>query len=198
MLKRKFIGVLTGLLLCVASMQAQQHWQCNVHDFQYDMTVYAALQLNGQGVAASEAYEVAAFCGEECRGIATAESIPGTDSTYYYLRIRSNVIAGDSITFKYYDPSTDEEIELNESLTFVSQSIAGFPSSPFTLTGEANVTMGDVNGDSRVSIADYTMTINDILGLPNVGFIDKAADLNNDGRISIADAIMIVNIILGI
>ena len=139
MLKRKLIGVLTGLLLCVASMQAQQHWQCNVHDFQYDMTVYAALQLNGQGVAASEAYEVAAFCGEECRGIATAESIPGTDSTYYYLRIRSNVIAGDSITFKYYDPSTDEEIELNESLTFVSQSIAGFPSSPFTLTGEANV-----------------------------------------------------------
>ncbi len=94
-------------LLCLlpfCSMYAQDtHWQCEVRNYQYDMTVYAALQIDGKKLDAATDYEVAAFCGDECRGVASVETIASTGTTYYYLRVRSNVSNNETITFKCYD-----------------------------------------------------------------------------------------------
>lgn len=59
------------------------------------------------------------------------------------------------------------------------------------------MTIGDVNGDGRISVADAISVINYALGRTPVSFISKAADLNNDENISLADAVSIVDIILG-
>lgn len=59
------------------------------------------------------------------------------------------------------------------------------------------MTMGDVNGDGRVSVADAISIINYVLGRTPVSFITKAADVNGDGGISLADAVAVVDIILG-
>ena len=61
---------------------------------------------------------------------------------------------------------------------------------------EPTIIMGDVNGNGIVTVADLTMLIDYILGLPDDGFIEEAADLNGDGKINIADATDLVDIIL--
>ena len=65
-----------------------------------------------------------------------------------------------------------------------------------TLTVNA-MTMGDVNGDGRISVADAIAIINYVLGRTPVSFIAKAADVNGDESISLADAVAVVDIILG-
>ena len=42
-------------------------WSCDIHAYQYDMSVYLSLQKDGVPVAGD--WVVAAFCGEECLGI---------------------------------------------------------------------------------------------------------------------------------
>lgn len=59
------------------------------------------------------------------------------------------------------------------------------------------MTLGDVNGDGRVSVADAISIINYVLGRNPVSFITKAADVNGDESISLADAVAVVDIILG-
>ena len=61
------------------------------------------------------------------------------------------------------------------------------------------VTLGDVNGDGEVTVADANMIVNHYTG--NLDgtekFSEKAADMNGDGEITIADANEIVNMYVG-
>ena len=185
------------LVLPLCCMQAQEsHWQCYIHSYQYDMTVYPELQLGGQTIKAAADYELAAFCGDECRGVATVETISGTDKTYYYLRVRSNASEGETITFKYYHTATGQEMTLNEEMTFESQSVQGLPSEPYVLTGENTVTLGDVNGDTEIDVMDAIDLIDYILGTESDTFIQGAADVNADGEVDVVDVIDLIDIIL--
>ena len=56
--------------------------------------------------------------------------------------------------------------------------------------------LGDVNGDTKISITDAVGIVNYILGNVSATFLPEAADVNGDGGISITDAVKIVNIIL--
>lgn len=58
-------------------------------------------------------------------------------------------------------------------------------------------TLGDVNGDGRISVADAISIINYVLGRTPASFITVAADVNSDGDITLADAVATVDKILG-
>ena len=64
-----------------------------------------------------------------------------------------------------------------------------------TITSPA-VTIGDVNGDGMVDVADGVEIVNYILNNPSADFNAAAADVNHDGQITIADAVGVMNIIL--
>ena len=130
----KYIIMAFAALLSLTANAAEPDWSCDANDYEYDMTVFAALSINGQTVAPSE-YTLAAFCGEECRGVATVVSSNGND--YYYLRVRSNVKSGETITFRAYNKTADEEVKqhwLLTSLPFTANERTGFPSTPFVVT----------------------------------------------------------------
>ena len=133
--KIRLISWLVCLLFPFGYLQAQEtHWNCNIADYEFDMTMYLNLQIDGQVVTNLKGYEVAAFCGEECRGIATVESIDGaTDVSYYYLRVRSNQAKGESYVIKVYEKETGKEFTIDEKMEFVSQSVIGYPSTPKNL-----------------------------------------------------------------
>ncbi len=57
-------------------------------------------------------------------------------------------------------------------------------------------TVGDTNGDSKVTVTDAVGIVNYILGRAPSVFITKAADVNGDGDITITDAVNVINIIL--
>ena len=65
--------------------------------------------------------------------------------------------------------------------------------SKLTLT-EALV--GDVNGDSKVTVTDAVGIVNHVLHRTPSVFIIKAADVNGDGNITVSDAVKVVNIVL--
>lgn len=186
-------------LLPLCYIQAQgTHWECNIRNYRYDMTAYVALEMDGTMLDASTDYEVAAFCDDECRGVATVEMIEGVEECYYYLRIRSNVTDGETINFRCYHHTTGKEIVLDETVDFVSLSNLGYPSKPFVLTNKNNLLPGDVNGDGSITAVDMMMLINKVLGKQvSSSFNETGADTNADGTITAVDLMKLINIILG-
>ncbi|MBR1787569.1 MAG: hypothetical protein IJ762_00055 [Bacteroidaceae bacterium] len=61
---------------------------------------------------------------------------------------------------------------------------------------QAKYTIGDVNEDDNVSIADVTALVNIVLG-KTTDYQVKVADVNEDNSVSIADVTALVNIVLG-
>ena len=168
-------------------------WTVNPHDYQYDMTVYGSLVVDGATVTDFENYEIGAFVGDECRGVAEVNSQGGY--TWLYIRVRSNVASGETVKFKIYDKTEGKAFNAVETVDFASNGQEGMPSSPATLTLK-RYTLGDVNDDGVVTIADVTAVLFIIAGQGD-GFIKEAADANQDGSVGIADVTKILSIIAG-
>ena len=58
------------------------------------------------------------------------------------------------------------------------------------------IKMGDVNGDSSITMADIVETINYIMGAPSDSFIKEAADMNGDDSITMADVVAIIALMM--
>lgn len=142
------------LLCCMAlwasALSAQPHWTCDYRQYQNDMTVYFMLK-NGDAVitAALDNYEVAAFVGGECRGVATFETQTGTNGvelTYGFLKVYSNSVGNETVTLKYYDKAAAKERSVRDvSLPFVSNANVGYPSAPVDFPLEFDVTVASSN-----------------------------------------------------
>lgn len=201
-MKRNLRMILT-CLCCVLAMGAQAqdapHWSVNIYDYQYDMTAYVTLVVDDEVVTDLSGYEIAAFCGTECRGVATVETVTagGQQKSYAYLRIRSNQEQGETITFKVYDKTYERELGVeNTTLTFKSLDVQGLPSNPLQLQVSAAVP-GDVTGEGDVDLFDIVAIMDWILGNntdPN--FVVSAADFNGDGEVDVFDVVDMMDWIL--
>ena len=191
----RLLSSMVFLFVTTTVLHAQDSgWSVNEPDYQYDMTAYIELSLGGAVVDDYSNYEVGAFVGNECRGVAKVDSKNGY--TWLYLRIWSNKASGESIELKTYDKTTGKTYRVLETIDFVSQSMVGQPSSPMTATVKT-YTLGDVNDDGRINIADVTSTLSIMAGNSNDKFIREAADANEDGRVNIADVTKILSIMAG-
>ena len=191
-------------LVCLAYMLAmamvmyaqgnERGWTVNPYDYQYDMTIYAQLKIDNAVVSDYSNYEVAAFVGNECRGVAEIQT--KDNSTWLYIRVRSASASGEKISFKLFDKTEDKIKRIAETLDFQSLAQEGMPSSPIDLT-PAEYTSGDVNDDGKINSKDLMLVIKKILkqDLPN-GTIEDAMDMNNDGKYNSKDLQLIINIIL--
>lgn len=132
--KKHIITMLLCVVLSMAAHAQTSHWQCDTYEYEYDMTVYFAVEKNGATVTDFDNYEVAAFVGDECRGVGgyvSSETAGGETVTYGYQRVHSNSSSGETVTFKVYDKALAKEYEVEAySLTFQSQGVVGMPSSP--------------------------------------------------------------------
>ena len=191
----RLLSSMVFLFVTTTVLHAQDSgWTVNEPDYQYDMTAYIELSLGGAVVDDYSNYEVGAFVGNECRGVAKVDSKNGY--TWLYLRIWSNEASGESIELKTYDKTTGKTYRVLETIDFVSQSMVGQPSSPMTATVKT-YTLGDVNDDGRINIADVASALSIMAGKSNDKFIREAADANEDGRVNIADIAKILAIIAG-
>jgi len=197
-MKKKILFTLISVLLPLSLWAQESHWQCNPGDFQYDMTVLVSLELDDATITDLSNYEIAAFCGDECRGVVSAEDVLDANSTQIgYLRVRSNSSSGESITFKVYDKTEQKEISVqNTKVTFSDNATQGTRSTPFMLDITQRYTLGDVNGDGKITTFDITRIVDFILNGVEENFIKEAADMNGDGKITTFDITQIVSIIL--
>lgn len=138
------------------------HWSVNPYDYQYDMTVYAQLKLNNTIVTDYSDLEVAAFVGDECRGVAEPQSVDKDGTKYYwlYMRVRSNQESGEVISFKFYDKTAGTETDLRNTADFVSLAQIGTASSPYTLSMEYTITFETGGGSAVAAITqEYNSSI---------------------------------------
>ena len=173
----------------------ESRWTVNEHDYQYQMSIYAKLVIDEQDVTDYSNYEVAAFVGNECRGVATVNSQGGY--TWLWMFARSNSASGEKISFKIFDKTTGKEKRIAETIDFVSDGQIGEASSPTTFT-LAKYTPGDVNDDTKINSTDIVYVRRIILGMDSPNQIKEAADLNEDGKINSTDIVYIRRLILGI
>ena len=191
-------------LVCLAYMVAmamvayaqgnESGWTVNPYDYQYDMTIYAQLKIDNAVVSDYSNYEVAAFVGDECRGVAEIQT--KENSTWLYIRVRSASASGEKISFKLFDKTEGKIKRIAETVDFESQGLEGMPSSPFDLTS-AKYTPGDVNDDGSINIADVTSILSIMAGNQSDSLIREAADVNDDGAINVADVTSVLSIMAG-
>ena len=195
-MKKKILFTLISVLLPLSLWAQESHWQFDFHEFEYDMTVFVNLKLDDELLTDWSNYEVAAFCGSECRGILTEEDILDTGSAKVgQLRVRSNSSSGETITFKVYDKTEQKEINVQDTkVTFKGDDKIGSASAPFTLDITQRYTPGDVNGDNRINVMDIQLIINKMFKrtLP-ANFVEAAADVNGDGRVNVMDIQLVIN-----
>lgn len=103
--------MLIVLVVAVCSLKGAfaSAWTVNPADYRYDMSLYFELSFGNPAAwdAASD-YEVAAFVGDECRGV--SEILPNANDCLY-MRIRSNEANGETVTFKLRKKgSTDDAV----------------------------------------------------------------------------------------
>jgi hypothetical protein len=120
------------LLVPVCVYANDPHWEYDSYSFQYDMSMYISIHQQGVETDQWDNLELAAFCNDECRGIAEV-GLVSAGPKYYYLRVRSNVSSGETISFKCYDKTNDKEIAFLETVTFESLKRYGYPSDPYIL-----------------------------------------------------------------
>jgi hypothetical protein len=131
-------------------------------------TVDVAAELAGAGITPAEGDIVAAFVGDECRGVGQWP-LDG-DLTVFLAE------EGETVSLRYYDATGKRIITFDDA------------------TG--GVVIGDATGDGVVDVSDYIGIANYILGNAPAGFNEKAADVNGDGIVDVSDYIGVANIIL--
>ena len=133
---------------------------------------------------------IAAFVGNECRGVAERMYFPFGDSYMYALMVYSNETSGEELTFKYYNSNTGEIVDYYETYDFTSDMIVGNGFGTFGLSRE----LGDISSLTTASISDaYPNPFNPVTsfeytlveaGMVNVAVYDisgrMVAELVND------------------
>ena len=129
--RRAAIALLMILLHGVGA-SASTPWEVNPSDYRYDMSLYLDVSFAATKMDYSR-YDVGAFVGDECRGVAERLPLAG-GSECLYLRARSNSANGETMTFKYRNRETGE-VQPIDGVTFQFESDGrmGYPSEPFAV-----------------------------------------------------------------
>ena len=117
-MKRK-LSFLTLLLIFCSTMFGQSHWTVNENTYNSTMnvTTYAEIYGELQNGASTASLEIAAFCGNEVRGVANIEYDPINLDYSAWMTIHGDS-QKDTITFKLYDHSTDTEYATDYMLKY--------------------------------------------------------------------------------
>jgi gliding motility-associated-like protein len=117
-------------LLCTGAFQtmAQPDWSVNASDYEFTMTV-TGIGLFQCVESMDENDMVAAFVGEECRGVQFFNTnIEG--QMLAYLTVYDNLPEGSTVTFKLYDASEDKVYDDVFPIEFQENGITGNPAMP--------------------------------------------------------------------
>ena len=119
----------------------EPNWSVNDKQFQYSMTVFSRLIIEGE--ISRDPYDmVGAFVGDELRGVANLEYVDALDAYEAFVNIYSNSASGETITWKAYDASTGRVHEhVTPAVSFVANDIQGTVNNPIDLEAGEEISM---------------------------------------------------------
>lgn len=125
--------------LWLHAFAAVPNWFVAPSGFEHNMTISGVIFFNNVE-STDENDIVAAFVGNDCRGIARLKRFPVTGHYTYGLIIYSNQPSGETVTFKAYDASSDKIMDISITRPFEANENVGSDLDPLQLY--ANATAG--------------------------------------------------------
>jgi len=147
-----------------------EEWKINPPDFIYNGLVTAKVFIEGIAV---ESGFLAAFSGEECRGIAVPVYYTPSGHYVFELKCYSNLLTGDVLTFRYYSIMEDRIYNLDRSVDFEPDINVGTIEFPFKMNNGTLYTVTFQEGWNWFSV-------NTLLDNMTLNFILSSAITNGD------------------
>ena len=124
----------------MASALFANHWT-PITGTQYNLTMNGVIIIDGVEQMGTN-LEVGAFCDDECRGSMLPEFFQPTGQYVVALTVVSNVVSGETITFRLFDHSINEELDLVSlnSITFHNNDVIGTIGDWFEFSFETHTT----------------------------------------------------------
>ena len=160
-------------------------WAVNAEDFTFSMEVTASPNA-GDLPLAQPNDRVAAFVGNEVRGVAEVYKLVPDDRFTAYLQVYSNQENGENVTFKLFDASECEMIDLPLTVNFEDQSAVGSPDAPeIPQVPDANMGYQEIAlsaGTNWISfnVAQADMSVDNVVA--NLGLRDGSFISTHDGN----------------
>lgn len=154
--------------------ETSSKWNVDKSNYADNMTIIAKV-YNGETPAFDAAYTIAAFCGNECRGV--SEYV----GDKIFMIVYGNV--GDKITFKAEENATGKEIEITQYLTFDEKPL-GTVSSPYVIQIEDN--SGIINTISDIALSIYPNPVRDYMFIAgDISAVNSVKVISSSGEILI-------------
>lgn len=154
-------------------------------NLQFNMQMVAFLELDGGGFSTNENDLVAAFVGDQCRGLASP--IASAEGRIF-LSVGSDVQTGETITFKAYYADQGQIADLNESVPFVSETLIGeyndpfifsisvlYPPAVYTIEAGSNEN-GTINPSGNISVIHGSNQMFSFTAFPDFAVFDVEVD----------------------
>jgi hypothetical protein len=158
----KYFLITFFLITTLSSKATIPDWSVNSANFTNNMTITGVVNIDMNEVTTAGNL-VAAFVGEECRGVCQTMFHSGVNRYVFYLMIYSNT-NNESLTFKYYDAENDVVIEIINTLNFQINAVIGNAENPYVLTNqilssEADILSFEIDGQISSSINEYLIDV---------------------------------------
>ena len=123
-------------------------WSVNSSDFEFSMSMVVRVKARGVFIEGSSHYLAALDESGEVRGVAQADAY--LDEWRYLLTIYSEQ-EGDRISFRFYDATNSLNIPIDDTVSFVNNSVIGTTTIPYDLV--ANFLDVELDQNGLVSIS---------------------------------------------
>lgn len=160
----KFINLVLLFVAAAWTLQASPpDWSVNASAYAYSMTYTGAINIDYEESTNSNDI-IAAFVGDECRGVAQPVFRSAVNRYLCYLMIYSNA-SEEPISFKVYDASADEILDIEKTAQFKVNGTTGSMEKPYiwstpTLSSESNMLSFGIPGQiGDTEIGDTTITL---------------------------------------
>jgi hypothetical protein len=123
------------LFVTVNVLSPAPNWSVNANNYQYSMNIttnYSTTQLNAP-LSSNASDKIAAFAGNQCRGVGYITYNPATNSYAAFITAYSNSVVGDTFTFRMWDAVPGIEYQSVERLPFITDASIGQPQAPYIL-----------------------------------------------------------------
>ncbi len=130
----KAAACFTSIALLFTSSHAARsvpNWEVQPGNYDFDGSITAAVYLDAEDFGDAGDL-LAAFSGDECRGVTEALETP-ISTFLFLLTVYSSEAVGDTLTFKFYDAGDDIIWNVTETVAFVPDMIVGSLLDPMLL-----------------------------------------------------------------
>ena len=115
--------------------EAEPGWSIDQRAYQYNMTVAAVLEIEGDQCR-SDNDLIAAFVDGECRGMAQPIYLSAMDRYVAFLMIYSNLVSGETVEFQAFVPGVRAVYNVAEAITYEADGSVGSIGKPLILSTE--------------------------------------------------------------